>query len=415
MSEWTGKADDDQIVRATLGRLLFSGDETKKSVTVLSGGEKGRMIYGKLMLTRPNVLLLDEPTNHMDMETIESLQIGLEKYPGTIVFVSHDREFVGSLATRIIELKGDGNIADFSGTYDEYLKSQGSRSNQKGVHDGKDSSRSRAAISAGRRTVRRDRRSVARKLLPGLFRLDLHRVYSGLSGSSGSRSKTWTRSVPQDRTLGARRVLYPQGRTRPTGRRSSRSSTTCPQGRRVRAESRRGKGRESISRVRCRRLHYLSVPPNAALSAVRMLAEAGLVEGSRIIMEKPFGTDLKSAVALNAKLHEVFKEEQIFRIDHFLGKEAAQNILAFRFANGLFEPIWNRNFIDHIQIDVPETLGLGKRRVLRGDRRLSRHGRHPSVPDPRVHRDGGADVAGALAHQRGKEQGVPQPHAGAAR
>src|ERR1700722_13070701 len=110
-----------------------------------------------------------------------------------------------------------------------------------------------------------------------------------------------------------------------------------------------------------RRLHYLSVPPSAALSAVRMLAEAGLVEGSRIVMEKPFGTDLKSAVALNEKLHEVFSEDQIFRIDHFLGKEAAQNILAFRFANGLFEPIWNRNFIDHIQIDVPETLGLGKR------------------------------------------------------
>jgi glucose-6-phosphate 1-dehydrogenase len=110
-----------------------------------------------------------------------------------------------------------------------------------------------------------------------------------------------------------------------------------------------------------RRLHYLSVPPNAALAAVRLLAEAGLVQGSRIIMEKPFGTDLKSAVALNTRLHEVFKEEQIFRIDHFLGKEAAQNILAFRFANGLFEPIWNRNFIDHIQIDVPETLGLGKR------------------------------------------------------
>ncbi|HVW69881.1 MAG TPA: glucose-6-phosphate dehydrogenase [Steroidobacteraceae bacterium] len=110
-----------------------------------------------------------------------------------------------------------------------------------------------------------------------------------------------------------------------------------------------------------RRLHYLSVPPNAALSAVRMLGDAGLVEGSRIVMEKPFGTDLESAVALNAKLHEVFAEQQIFRIDHFLGKEAAQNILAFRFANGLFEPIWNRNFIDHIQIDVPETLGLGKR------------------------------------------------------
>jgi len=110
-----------------------------------------------------------------------------------------------------------------------------------------------------------------------------------------------------------------------------------------------------------RRLHYLSVPPSAALSAVRLLGDAGLVAGSRIIMEKPFGTDLASAVSLNSKLHEVFQEDQIFRIDHFLGKEPAQNILAFRFANGLFEPIWNRNFIDHVQIDVPETLGLGTR------------------------------------------------------
>jgi ATPase subunit of ABC transporter with duplicated ATPase domains len=125
MSVWTGKADDEQIIRATLGRLLFSGDETKKSVTVLSGGEKGRMIYGKLMLTRPNVMLMDEPTNHMDMETIESLQIGLEKYPGTLLFVSHDRQFVDGLATRIIELKPGGTIADFSGSYEEYLKSQG--------------------------------------------------------------------------------------------------------------------------------------------------------------------------------------------------------------------------------------------------------------------------------------------------
>jgi ATPase subunit of ABC transporter with duplicated ATPase domains len=125
MSTWTGKADDEQIVRATLGRLLFSGDETRKSVKVLSGGEKGRMMYGKLMLTRPNVMLMDEPTNHMDMETIESLQIGLEKYPGTLVFVSHDREFVGGLATRMIELRPDGSFSDFTGTYDEYLDSQG--------------------------------------------------------------------------------------------------------------------------------------------------------------------------------------------------------------------------------------------------------------------------------------------------
>ncbi len=110
-----------------------------------------------------------------------------------------------------------------------------------------------------------------------------------------------------------------------------------------------------------RRLHYLSVPPKAALAVVTMLAQADLVARSRVVMEKPFGTDLESAVQLNAQVHDVFDESQIFRIDHFLGKEAAQNILAFRFANGLFEPIWNRNFIDHIQIDIPETLGLDRR------------------------------------------------------
>jgi len=109
------------------------------------------------------------------------------------------------------------------------------------------------------------------------------------------------------------------------------------------------------------RLHYLSVPPKAALTVINMLRSADLVGRSRVVMEKPFGTDLDSAVALNAQLHETFSEEQIFRIDHFLGKEPAQNILAFRFANGLFEPIWNRNFIDHVQIDIPETLGLDDR------------------------------------------------------
>ncbi len=109
------------------------------------------------------------------------------------------------------------------------------------------------------------------------------------------------------------------------------------------------------------RLHYLSVPPKAALPVVSALHEADLVEGSRVIMEKPFGVDLASAKELNAYLHKVFDEDQIFRIDHFLGKEAALNILAFRFANGLFEPIWHRNMIDHIQIDVPEALGLEQR------------------------------------------------------
>lgn len=106
----------------------------------------------------------------------------------------------------------------------------------------------------------------------------------------------------------------------------------------------------------CLRLHYLSVPPAAASAVIKLIDEAGLVDRARIIMEKPFGTDLASARELNAMVHEVFEERQVFRIDHFLGKEAALNILALRFANGLFEPIWSRNFIDHIQIDVPETL-----------------------------------------------------------
>ena len=110
-----------------------------------------------------------------------------------------------------------------------------------------------------------------------------------------------------------------------------------------------------------RLLHYLSVPPKAARAVITMLRDAGLVDRSRVVMEKPFGTDLPSSVALNEFLHETFSEDQVFRIDHFLGKEPALNILALRFANGLFEPIWNRNFIDHIQIDVPETLGLDKR------------------------------------------------------
>jgi glucose-6-phosphate 1-dehydrogenase len=110
-----------------------------------------------------------------------------------------------------------------------------------------------------------------------------------------------------------------------------------------------------------RRLHYLSVPPAADRSVIQLLSDAKLVERSRVVMEKPFGTDLASAVALNDMLHQVFDEEQIFRIDHFLGKEGVQNILAFRFANGLFEPIWNRDHIDHVQIDVPETLGVDDR------------------------------------------------------
>ena len=123
MKQFTKATDDDQVVRSMLGRLLFTGDDFKKSVKVLSGGEKGRMMFGKLMLGRHNVLLMDEPTNHMDMESIEALNTALDKYKGTLFFVSHDREFVSSLATRILEIKADG-INDYRGNYEDYLASQ---------------------------------------------------------------------------------------------------------------------------------------------------------------------------------------------------------------------------------------------------------------------------------------------------
>ncbi len=123
MSQWKKPSDDEQAVRAILGRMLFSQDEIKKSVTKISGGEQGRMLFGKLMLQRPNVLLLDEPTNHLDMESIESLNLALENYPGTLIFVSHDREFVSSLATRIIELS-PGGVTNFNDNYEEYLRRQ---------------------------------------------------------------------------------------------------------------------------------------------------------------------------------------------------------------------------------------------------------------------------------------------------
>lgn len=117
------EGDDEQVIRGTLGRLLFSQKEIDKKVDVISGGEQGRMLFGKLMLQRPNVLVMDEPTNHLDMESIESLNLALENYPGTLLFVSHDREFVSSLATRIIELTPTG-IVDFHGSYEDYLHSQ---------------------------------------------------------------------------------------------------------------------------------------------------------------------------------------------------------------------------------------------------------------------------------------------------
>lgn len=123
MSQWRQPSDDDQVIRGILGRLLFSQDDINKSVHVLSGGEKGRMLFGKLMLQKPNILVMDEPTNHLDMESIESLNMALEHYKGTLLFVSHDREFVSSLASRIIEIT-DHDIRNFSGSYEEYLAAQ---------------------------------------------------------------------------------------------------------------------------------------------------------------------------------------------------------------------------------------------------------------------------------------------------
>ena len=122
MSLWAGPQDDDQVIRSTLGRLLFSGEDFKKKVSVLSGGERGRMLFGKLMLLRTNILLMDEPTNHMDMESIESLNTALDKFKGTLFFVTHDREFVSSIATRIFEIKKD-RIIDFKGNYEDYVLS----------------------------------------------------------------------------------------------------------------------------------------------------------------------------------------------------------------------------------------------------------------------------------------------------
>jgi len=128
MAQWGKPGDDEQVIRGTLGRMLFGNDEIGKSVKVISGGEQGRMLFGKLMLQNPNILLMDEPTNHLDMESIEALNLALDNYPGTLFFVSHDREFISSLATRIIEITADG-VVDFKGSYDEYLQSQGIEQN----------------------------------------------------------------------------------------------------------------------------------------------------------------------------------------------------------------------------------------------------------------------------------------------
>ncbi|PLA74095.1 ABC-F family ATPase [Hydrogenovibrio sp. SC-1] len=123
MSQWKAPTDDEQVVRGILGKMLFSQKDINKSVKVLSGGEQGRMLFGKLMLQNPNILLMDEPTNHLDMESIESLNQALEAYEGTVIFVSHDREFVSSLASQLLVMTADG-VTHYRGDYESYLQEQ---------------------------------------------------------------------------------------------------------------------------------------------------------------------------------------------------------------------------------------------------------------------------------------------------
>lgn len=124
LSQWRQPGDDEQTLRTVLGRLLFSRDQYDQPARAASGGEQGRLLFARLMLQKPNIMVMDEPTNHLDMESIESLNLALEHYAGTLLFVSHDRQFVSSLATRIIELTPAG-VVDFGGDYDHYLRSQG--------------------------------------------------------------------------------------------------------------------------------------------------------------------------------------------------------------------------------------------------------------------------------------------------
>ena len=199
-----------------------------------------------------------------------------------------------------------------------------------------------------------------RKLLPGLTHLalsalapDVQIVGSSLEDMDDDTFRTFARTAVDE--------FSSHTLTEDQWSRFAEKLSYVPQAAGPQALARAVHEAESRLGPEARRLHYMSVPPKAAPAVISMLRDAELVDNSRVVMEKPFGTDLDSAVGLNDQVHDTFHESQLFRIDHFLGKEPALNILAFRFANGLFEPIWNRNFIDHVQIDVPETLGLETR------------------------------------------------------
>jgi glucose-6-phosphate 1-dehydrogenase len=195
-----------------------------------------------------------------------------------------------------------------------------------------------------------------RKLLPGLFRLAqaglLPERYRIIATSRRNLTDRWLRDLAKDA------VKESGGLASEASWRTFASNLSfAPQetlGDAVAAA-------ETEFGHSARRLFYLSVPPEAFGGIVSMLGTSGLAENARVVLEKPFGTDLASARALNETVHAAFDESRIFRIDHFLGKETVQNILAFRFANGIVEPIWNRDHIAHVQIDVPETLSIGTR------------------------------------------------------
>lgn len=159
-------------------------------------------------------------------------------------------------------------------------------------------------------------------------------------------------------------------------------------------------------------LFYLATPPQVFATIVQHLGESGLAREEdgfwrRVIIEKPFGVDLRSAQALNNQILRVLNENQIYRIDHYLGKETVQNIMVFRFANGFFEPLWNRNYIDHVQItDCRNSRCRAPRQVLRSNRRVARHGAEPPVPASDARCDGAADLLRGRRRARREAQGA---------
>jgi glucose-6-phosphate 1-dehydrogenase len=200
-----------------------------------------------------------------------------------------------------------------------------------------------------------------RKLLPGMFRL----AEAGLMPERFVVIGVSRRGLDREAFIElAREALAEECREQPSAEAWERFAGTL---RFAATGENFGSLEEEVTRAKgelgedAQLLHYLSLPPSAHAEVIDELGETGLGAGARVILEKPFGTDLASARQLDARLRSVFAEERIFRIDHYLGREAVQNLLAMRFANGMFEPVWNRNHIDHVQIDVPETLSIGMR------------------------------------------------------